>query len=148
MILFKWHKFSELSGNEVYEILALRSDIFVVEQHCVYLDPDGKDLEALHLMGTDQGKLVAYLRLFPSTEIQNYLVFGRVVTARFARAQGLGKQLLQELIHYCDTHYPDKAIQCSAQYYLKKFYESFGFVAHGNVYDEDGIPHIAMSRKN
>lgn len=145
MIQFKWHSFADVSGAEMYALLELRADIFVVEQNCVYLDPDGKDQFAMHLLGVENNKLVAYLRLFPPTEIENYVVFGRVVTARSARAQGYGKQLISELIKYCKTHYPNTLIKCSAQFYLKKFYESFGFVAYGDVYDEDGIPHIGMS---
>lgn len=146
MIQFTWHTFSELTVEQLYAALILRSDIFVVEQNCVYLDPDGKDRQALHLLGMEEDTLAAYIRLFPPTDIENYIVFGRVVTARTARSKGYGKQLLQEMLNYCDSHYPGVEIKCSAQYYLKRFYESFGFVAYGEIYDEDGIPHIAMNR--
>ncbi len=146
MIHFNWYKFSELTLEKLYAVLALRVDIFVVEQHCPYLDPDGKDIFALHLLGMEEDSLVAYIRLFPPTDIENYIVFGRVVTARSARNQGYGKKLLQELISYCDTHFPSVTIQCSAQHYLQKFYEGFGFEAYSEVYEEDGIPHIAMQR--
>jgi ElaA protein len=147
MIHFKWYKFSELTTKQLYAALELRSEIFVVEQKSIYLDPDGKDLFALHLLGEEDHKLAAYIRLFPPTDIENYIVFGRVVTARTARGKGHGKKLMEEMLKYCDKHFPGVMIKCSAQHYLKKFYEGFGFVAYGDVYDEDGIPHIGM-RKN
>lgn len=148
MIHFKWYKFSELTVEQLYSVLSLRADIFVVEQHCHYLDPDGKDLFAIHLLGMDNDSLAAYIRLFPPSDIQNYIVFGRVVTARTARNKGYGKKLMQELVNYCDINFPGITIKCSAQHYLKKFYESFGFKAYGDIYDEDGIPHIAMEKGN
>lgn len=146
MLKFHWYEFSDLTVNQLYKILVKRAEVFVVEQHCVYQDPDGKDPFALHLMGEEQGELVAYLRLFPPTDIENYLVFGRILTSRSARVKGYGKQLMQELLNYCHKHYPAVTIKCSAQFYLKKFYEGFGFKAIGEPYDEDGIPHIAMER--
>lgn len=146
MTHFQWHQFSELSIEKLYAVLMLRAEVFVVEQHCPYLDPDGNDAHALHLLGMDQGALVAYLRLYLPTEVENYLSFGRVVTARSARSKGHGKQLIEELVNYCAKNFPRTNIQCSAQHYLVKFYESFGFKTHGDVYDEDGIPHIAMTR--
>jgi ElaA protein len=144
MLNFNWCKFSELTVEQLYAVLALRSDIFVVEQHCVYLDPDGKDIFALHLLGIENNSLVAYIRLFPPNDIENYIVFGRVVTARLARTKGYGKKLMQELLSYCHTNFPGISLKCSAQHYLQKFYEGFGFRAYGEIYEEDGIPHIAM----
>lgn len=146
MVHFTWYQFKELTVEQLYAILSLRSDVFVVEQHCVYLDPDGKDLFALHLMGQEKNSLVAYMRLFPPTDIENFIIFGRIVTARSSRTQGHGKKLMEELLSYCETCYPGVPIKCSAQYYLKKFYESFGFKAVRDVYQEDGIAHIAMER--
>lgn len=146
MINFNWYKFSELTVEQLYAILVLRSDTFVVEQRCVYLDPDGKDIFALHLLGMEKGSLVVYLRLFPPTDIENFVVFGRVVTARSSRGKGYGKKLLQELLVYCDVNFPEIRIQCSAQDHLKRFYTGLGFKAYGKAYDEDGIPHIAMRR--
>jgi len=146
MIHFTWCKFSELTIEQLYAVLMLRSEIFVVEQHCPYLDPDGKDIFALHLLGMEKNALVAYIRLFPPTDIENYITFGRVVTARSARRKGYGKKLMQALLAYCDTHFPGIRIQCSAQVYLKEFYESFKFKTYGNSYEEDGIPHINMQR--
>ena len=121
MINFNWYKFSELTVGQLYSILALRANVFIVEQNCVSLDPDGKDIE-------------------------DYIVFGRVVTARSARTKGYGKQLMKELLTYCDANFPNTSIKCSAQLYLKKFYEGLGFKIYGEVYEEDGIPHIAMQR--
>lgn len=146
MTQFIWKNFSDLTNDELYDLLALRSDIFVVEQHCAYLDPDDKDKYALHLLGKDNQKLVAYLRLFLPNDIENYLVFGRVVTSREARGQGQGKAMMSELVNYCEKHYPDIQIKCSAQNYLRNFYESFGFKTYTDVYDEDGIPHVGMKR--
>ncbi|HHP0252071.1 TPA: GNAT family N-acetyltransferase [Legionella pneumophila] len=146
MLHFKWCEFSELTSKQLYDILALRASVFVVEQHCPYLDPDGRDFFSMHLLGLEENSLVAYLRLFLPTEIENNLTFGRVVTAKSARTKGYGRKLIRELLSYCDMHYPGIRIQCSAQNYLKKFYEEFGFKSYGSVYEEDGIPHIAMQR--
>lgn len=147
MINFNWYTFSELTVQQLYAVLALRAEVFVVDQRCTHVaDPDGEDFFALHLLGIENDSLVAYLRLFPPTDMENYIVFGRVVTARSVRKKGYGKKLMQELLNYCDTHFPKVSIQCSAQYYLLKFYESFGFKAFGEVYEEVGIPHIAMRK--
>lgn len=146
MINFKWYKFTELTVEQLYAVLALRSEVFVVEQNCIYLDPDGKDFHALHLLGTEKDNLVAYLRLFPAKDVETNIKFGRVVTARSARNQGYGKELIKELIIFCDIQFPNTPISCSAQLYLKKFYEEFGFKPYGDIYDEDGIPHMEMRR--
>lgn len=147
MIHFKWYRFSELSTQQLYSVLTLRSDVFVVEQNCAYADPDGRDTDALHLLGIEKDALRAYLRLFPPSEVGNTIIFGRVVVEQTARSEGYGKKLLQELIDYCDTNYPGISIKCSAQHHLTRFYEHFGFKTYGDIYDEDGIPHIGM-RKN
>jgi ElaA protein len=147
MINFNWYTFSELTAEQLYDILQLRSSIFVVEQRCNYLDADGKDQSALHLLGKEKDALVAYLRLFPPRESQSDIVFGRVLTALSARAKGYGKKLLEEMLRFCHNHFPDSSIKCSAQYYLKKFYEGFGFIAYGEIYEEANIPHIAMRKE-
>lgn len=147
MINFQWYKFSELTIELLYSVLALRADVFIAEQNRVCIDPDGKDIYALHLLGMENGLLAAYVRLFPPTDIENYILFGRVVTARFIRTNGYGKLLMQELLDYCDTNFPNVGITCCAQKYLKIFYESFGFKAHGDVYEVDGIPHITMRKE-
>lgn len=147
MLTFNWYSFTELSLTQLYAVLALRASVFVVEQNCAYLDIDGKDQMALHLLGMHHHELQAYLRLFPPTATQKEIVFGRIATSLSARQQGHGKKLMHALLNYCATHFPDSNIRCSAQYYLKDFYESFGFEAEGAVYLEDDIPHIAMLKK-
>jgi ElaA protein len=147
MIEFKWYKFSELTLQELYAVLALRAEVFVVGQQCNYIDADGKDISALHLIGTLNDEPVAYLRLFTTPNESNEIYFGRVLTKDSVRGQGLGKQLMQELLDYCATHFSHNKIKCSAQFYLKKFYESFGFKAQGDVYQEENIPHIVMKRE-
>lgn len=146
MIHFNWYKFSELTLEQLYAVLALRSEIFVVEQHCHYLDPDGNDTFALHLLGTENDSLKAYIRLFPPSDTEHYIVFGRVITAKSARNKGYGKKLIQELLAYCDANFPGIGIKCSAQLYLKKFYEGFGFEVYGDIYNDAGIPHVGMKR--
>ena len=145
MIHFKWYKFSELSVDQLYDLLALRFEVFFIEQHCFDLDPDGKDKFALHLLG-QKDSLVAYMRVFPPTDAEKFIKFGRVVTAKSERGKGYGKDLMHELLTYCHINYPGTVIKCSAQLYLKKFYEDFGFNAVGDIYDEAGIPHIIMQK--
>lgn len=143
---FTFYRFSDLSTTQLYALLALRSKVFIVDQKCAYLDPDGKDLFGLHLLGTENDTLLAYLRLFLPNKTQSELIFGRVVNDPSARGKGYGKQLIQEMLRYCDANFPGVAIKCSAQFYLQKFYEGFDFKACSEVYDEDGIPHIKMIR--
>jgi ElaA protein len=146
MIDFNWYAFSKLTNEQLYAILQLRSDVFVVEQQCNYLDLDGKDQHALHLLGTENNTVSAYLRLFVPTASQPNLIFGRVLTEKSVRTKGFGKKLIAELLHYCKTHFPNVTIECSAQLYLKKFYESFGFESVGKPYEDVGVPHIHMMR--
>ena len=144
MINFSWHQFHSLTIDKLYAIFSLRSEVFVVEQNCVYQDIDGKDIYAIHLLGIENNVLAAYLRLFIPTGGNNFIVFGRVVTASNVRKHGYGKKLIEEMLNYCKKNFPKTAIKCSAQLYLKKFYEGFGFQTIGDAYDEDGIPHIIM----
>lgn len=146
MIHFHWYHFSELSSQQLYDVLALRSKVFVVEQNCAYQDVDGKDHYALHLLGRENNFLIGYLRLFPPTDAKHKVTFGRVVTEKSVRSKGHGKKLMQELLTYCDTKYPGISIECSAQNYLTRFYKYFGFNELGDIYEEDGIPHIKMQR--
>src|SRR3990167_3421001 len=106
MIAFSFKKFNQLTIKQLYDILSLRSEVFVVEQHCFYLDTDGKDVESFHLLGVEDDKLVAYMRLFPPTLESNDVVFGRVVTAAFVRKKGYGKKLIQEMLNYSEAHFP------------------------------------------
>jgi ElaA protein len=151
MIAWEVRHYSDLSGEEIYEILALRQEVFVVEQRCAYLDADGKDRRAHHLLGRDSnGRLIAYLRIlepgsrFPEPSI------GRVIVHPDHRGQGLGLVLMREGMLECARLYPGRAVRISAQQYLRRFYESIGFVplGDGNPFDEDGIPHIEMLAPN
>ena len=139
--------FENLSVNELYDILKLRSTIFVVEQNCVYLDIDGKDKLALHLFGEFDGKIVAYSRLFkPGISFENSSI-GRVVVDADYRDQKWGHDLMRESIAGIKNHFGENKITIGAQLYLKKFYESLGFVQTGEMYLEDDIPHIQMKRE-
>ena len=136
--------FDELTVSELYAVLHLRSEVFVVEQQCVFLDMDFKDQTAHHLMGYQDNKLAAYTRLFDKGKSYREASIGRVVTAPFARNSGIGKKLMSESIQQLYTLYGKQPIRIGAQLYLKKFYESFGFQQDSEMYLEDGIEHIEM----
>lgn len=147
---YQWtcKSFQELSADELYSILRLRSEVFVVEQNCVFLDMDNKDQSCYHIMGWDGTNLVASTRLVPKGK--SYLDFhsiGRVVNSPDYRGQGLGKELMEYSIAKCVEYFGNGPIKIGAQLYLKKFYESLGFVQTSDVYDEDGIDHIEMIRE-
>lgn len=146
-IQWKIKPFEKLSPNELYDIMRLRSAIFVVEQNCVYLDPDGKDKVALHLFGEFEGKIVAYSRLFkPGISFDNASI-GRVVVVAKYRDRKWGHDLMREAIAGIKTHFGESKITIGAQLYLKKFYESHGFVQTSEMYLEDDIPHIEMKKE-
>ncbi len=136
--------FSELTPQELYSILQLRSEVFVVEQDCVYQDIDGKDEKALHVLGFKNDKLIAYTRLFKSGDYFESASIGRVVVAKNERAFKYGYDLMKASIEAIETHFNEKKIKISAQAYLKTFYNNCGFIEFGEVYLEDNIPHIAM----
>jgi len=143
-------KFDELSTRELYAILRLRSEVFVVEQNCPYLDTDELDFESWHLMGwsnqenESQPSLLAYTRILPPGLAFEYASIGRVVTSPKARASGIGRQLMQQSIQNLYNLFGQVPIKIGAQLYLIKFYESLGFAKQGDVYLEDGIEHIKM----
>jgi len=137
-------KFNQLTPEELYAILRLRSEVFVVEQNCVYLDPDNKDLYCDHLMGWQENKLLGYSRIVPAGISYVESSIGRVVSSPTARGQGIGRELLTQSIHTLYTLHGKRDIRIGAQYYLKQFYTSFGFVQKGEIYLEDGIEHIEM----
>jgi ElaA protein len=143
---FKIKTFNELSITELYQILQLRSEVFVVEQNCVYQDIDGKDEKALHLIGTFNDKVVAYARLFAPGYYFTNASIGRVVISPDYRDRKWGHDLLIAAIQGISMYFNTAAIAISAQLYLKKFYESHGFVQSGGEYLEDNIPHIKMYR--
>lgn len=138
--------FAKLSLTELYRILQLRQQVFVVEQDCPYLDADDKDQASIHVLGTDgKGVLHSYTRLVPlGLSYQSYVSIGRVVTSIASRRQGSGIELMQKSIAACRNTWPGMPIKISAQQYLIDFYQKFGFVPIGEGYLEDDIPHIAM----
>lgn len=138
--------FQKLTVEELYKILQLRNEVFVVEQNCVYQDADGKDPDAHHLLGMQGVKLVAYSRILPPDEEHPHPAIGRVVTAPGSRRTGLGKMLMKEAISATESLFGKTIIKVSAQLYLKKFYESLDFQQVSEVYLEDGIEHISMHR--
>lgn len=141
--------FRQLSLRELYGLMALRQEVFVVEQNCPYLDADGKDALAHHLMGYGpSGGLLAYSRLLPrGVSYKSYPSFGRVVTAPSIRGNGQGRLLMGKTLEWMERLYGRQTIKISAQCYLASFYESLGFRTVGKEYLEDGIPHVGMVRK-
>ncbi|RZJ82525.1 MAG: GNAT family N-acetyltransferase [Flavobacterium sp.] len=139
-----YKSFNELTANELYCVLQLRSEVFVVEQNCVYQDIDGKDLKSTHLMAWHNDNLVAYTRLVPAGISFEEASIGRVITSPFYRGLGIGITLLEKSIEQILATYQTNKIRIGAQLYLKKFYEGFGFIAEGDEFLEDGIPHIEM----
>lgn len=147
MLTWLTKPFDTLTVPELYALLQLRSEVFVVEQTCPFQDIDGQDQAAYHLLGyADNGELAAYARLFGPGISYAQASIGRVVTSPRYRRFGLGRQLLQQAIAQCDTLFGAQPIKIGAQLYLQAFYESFGFVQQGEGYLEDGIPHIYMLR--
>jgi len=138
--------FEALSAAELYQALQLRSEVFVIEQQCVYLDPDGLDPQAWHLLGRHQAELQAYLRLLPPGLKADEPVIGRVVTAPGARGSGLGRQLLAQALLECEKLWPGRALFLSAQAHLQPFYGGLGFMPVSEQYVEDGIAHVDMRR--
>ena len=139
-------KFLELNTTELYEILQLRSEVFVVEQDCVYQDIDFKDQKALHVFGYKNNKIVAYTRIFKSGDYFDNASIGRVLVVASERKYGFGHDLMKASIAAINTHFKVTEITISAQKYLKKFYESHQFTQVGEAYLEDGIPHIRMDK--
>ncbi len=142
----KWilKKFDDLSPHELYAILQLRNEVFVVEQNCVFQDADDKDQKSFHFMGWKNDKLVAYTRIVPPRVVYDQPSIGRVVTSPSARKTGIGKLLMQKSIEKTKEFFGDVSILIGAQLYLKKFYESLGFKQTSEIYLEDGIEHILM----
>lgn len=145
-IIWKCKWFDDLGPHELYSILKLRNEVFVVEQNCVFQDADDKDPRCYHLMGMVRNHLAAYARLVPAGVSYKNISIGRIVTSPDYRSMGAGKALMKEAISQCKALYNEQTIKIGAQLYLKNFYESFGFKQTSDVYDEDGIPHIEMIR--
>lgn len=137
-------EFNQLSLQELYTILTLRTDVFVVEQACPYPEVDGKDPDCLHLLGMDGEDLVAYLRILPAGLSYEEVSIGRVVIKPSHRGRGLGRPMLEAAIHHITTDWKEEKIKIGAQAYLEPFYQSLGFEPVSEVYLEDGIPHLDM----
>ena len=146
--------FNELSLDELYELLKLRIDVFVVEQTCYYPDLDGdkslldRDKDTLHLLGYQDDTLVAYLRILAKGQsYDDYISIGRVAITKQARGTGLGHELMEEALKLCQQYFAKQNIKISAQEHLKTYYQQHKFKQVSEMYLEDGIPHIAMIRE-
>ncbi|RZJ30412.1 MAG: GNAT family N-acetyltransferase [Flavobacterium sp.] len=148
MLIWKIRRFEALSLSELYEVLKLREEVFIVEQNCVYQDLDGKDQKALHLIGEFQGEIAAYARLFKPGDYFDEASIGRVVIRQKYRSRKWGHDLMREAILAVVQYFQEENITISAQLYLQKFYEAHGFEAVGESYLEDDIPHIKMKMRD
>jgi ElaA protein len=144
MLTWKRLSFTDFSINDLYDVLQLRSEVFVVEQDCVYQDIDFKDQNALHVLGYKNDKLVAYSRIFKPGDYFEEASIGRVLVKESERKYGYGHDLMRESIAAIADNFSRNTIHISAQAYLEKFYNSHGFIKNGDGYLEDGIPHIKM----
>lgn len=143
--------FDKLTPLQLYKILQLRAEVFVVEQNCAYLDPDGHDIhpDTLHLFHQNtKNEIEAYCRILPPEEVYEGAAIGRVVVALNNRGENLGKRLIKEALASCEREWPSYAIEISAQCQWEKFYSSLGFLPLGDRYLEDGIPHQHMMLPN
>ncbi|MFI5164452.1 MAG: GNAT family N-acetyltransferase [Bacteroidia bacterium] len=143
-ITWSCKSFKDLSNKELYEIFRLRISVFVVEQNCPYQDADGKDLKALHVMGKQSAALIAYARILPKNISYEEVSIGRVVTAKEVRRTGAGKTLMEKSMEFIEKEFGKVSVRISAQSYLQKFYEGFGFKRVSDEYMEDDIPHVEM----
>jgi len=143
-ITFTYKSFHELTPYELYAILQLRNEVFVVEQNCVFQDADNKDQLSLHVMGWQNELLAGYTRLVPAGISYNEPSIGRVVTSPKVRHAGIGKLLMQFSIRTLYNMWGKTTITIGAQLYLRNFYNSLGFQQCSNIYLEDGIQHIKM----
>jgi len=145
----QWHvsDFDGLTLNDLYDLIAARIEVFIVEQNCPYQDVDGKDRQALHLWARDHtNQVVAYARItYPGVRFSEPSI-GRVITTQAGRSKGLGRELMTRAVAVIEARYPEQPIRISAQQYLEKFYKSLGFVTVSEPYLEDNIPHLEMLR--
>ncbi len=159
-VRFLWSSFDDLGVTQLYALLRLRAEVFVVEQHCPFVDPDGLDPLAWHLLAWDGAHLAGCARVFPPSSAASTahgagsaslasgeVSVGRIVTAGAYRGSGLGRALMQEVMQWVEVHHPGCPIRLGAQARLRAFYEDFGFVRSGPVYLEDGITHITMQKQ-
>ncbi len=139
-------RFEELTVTELYDILHIRSKVFIMEQNAPYQDADYKDQKAIHLHGYIDGTLVAYCRIFKAGDYFDMASIGRVIVVQEYRKYGYGHDMMERAIELERSIFGETCIRLSAQLYLQKFYESHSFVRIGDVYQEDGLPHIRMER--
>ncbi|MET0534107.1 MAG: GNAT family N-acetyltransferase [Steroidobacter sp.] len=145
-IQWQWRQYAELSPQQIYAIFAARQAVFIVEQNCPYLDMDGKDLEALHLIAWSGDDVAAYLRVIAPGVSFTEPSLGRIITTKIGRGTGLGRELVARGLNKVYELYPTLPTRIGAQAHLHKFYGSLGFAQASEPYDEDGIPHIEMLR--
>ena len=147
---WRWKPFAALDAREVYDLLAARANVFVIEQHCLYADVDGLDVDAWHLLAyaTKHGRttLAGYLRVLLPHEEEQDVRIGRVLTTADFRGIKLGNALLDTALAHIGRQWPGVAIRLHAQAHLQRFYGAFGFAPVSDVHDEDGIPHVWMRR--
>lgn len=145
---WQWKSFEELSKAELYAILKLRQEVFIVEQECWYLDADDSDQYSHHLLGTDsEGNIQAYARILPpDKKFPGEASFGRIVTTMPYRRKGYGRKAMDLLLEEIVNQYGPQAIRIEAQTYLIPFYEEYGFTTVGEAFEMDGLPHIVMTR--
>ena len=139
-------RFNELSLLQLYDLLSLRCEVFIVEQNCVYQDVDNKDADAIHFLVMDNGKIIAYARLFDAGNYFENASIGRVLVKEEHRIKKLGHDLMKEAISAVKSEFNTEKITISAQKYLEKFYQQHGFFTVGEEYLEDDIPHIRMEK--
>ena len=144
MLNIETKTFEILTTKELYEILQLRCEVFVVEQNCAYQDIDGKDEKALHVMGKKNNKIIAYTRIFEPGEYFKEVAIGRVVVSKEERQYKYGYDIMEASIKIIKEYFKTSSIKLSAQVYLKNFYNNLGFITVGEEYLEDDIPHILM----
>ena len=140
-------KFSELNIDELYQILRLRTEVFVVEQNCVYQDLDNKDQKAIHIYCKENDEILGYTRIFKAEHYYENPSIGRVVVSKKNRGQDIGKKIMIDSIEYIKQNIKGKKIELSAQKYLDKYYKDLGFQKTGKDYLEDGIPHQRMIKE-
>lgn len=141
-------RFEKLTTKELYDFLALRQEVFIVEQECPYVDADGKDLDSFHLMGYKDNNLAAYARItFPGVRFKEVSI-GRIVSSQKYRRQGFGKAIIAESLKRIEQEYGEVAVRLSGQTYLIDFYKQFDFEVDSEEYPEDGIPHVEMVRSS
>ena len=145
-VTWRFVPFDALTTTELYEVLQLRTEVFVMEQDCIYQDMDGSDHQAVHVLGASDGQLVAYARCFPAGVKFAEASIGRVITRQVLRGSGMGHELMRQAIACVFGQWGAQPIRIGAQARLEKFYLQHGFVKAGLPYIEDGIPHLEMLR--